>query len=238
MVAELAREDYEDMVADGLRPTLDDFDRMNLLALRLEAGAETTPANYPRIGWAGDVPFYEPTAAAIMWLQDYAVRAAGDAETRSTFYYFALAHGRQPEFFKGLETPQQIGRAVKEWLRTVGVTEDEMARACHYAGFGFDDAEPAVTPMRREYLKRRNKTAASENLEKLEQMVVDASAASGMSYSDLMACTPTRLNAMVVAAQVEAGLHVSRDVARMQVEYTTTVHEIRERLEKELKDGK
>ena len=59
MVAELAREDFEDMRAEGLNPTLDDFDRLNQLALRLEDGAETTPANHPRIGWAGDVPFHE-----------------------------------------------------------------------------------------------------------------------------------------------------------------------------------
>ena len=44
---------------------------------------------------------------------------------------------------------------------------------------------------------------------------------------------PARLNAMIVAAQVEAGATVSRDVAKAQVDYSATLREIRTRLEKE-----
>ena len=58
MVSELARGDFEDLQAEGLKPTLEDFDRLNQLALRLTDGSETTAANFPRIGWAGDVPFF------------------------------------------------------------------------------------------------------------------------------------------------------------------------------------
>ena len=61
MVCELARGDWEDLRAQGLNPTLEDFDRLNQLALPLKDGAETTAANFPRVGWAGDVPFFEPT---------------------------------------------------------------------------------------------------------------------------------------------------------------------------------
>lgn len=238
MVAELAKEDFEDLQAEGLNPSLADFDRLNQLALRLEDGAETTAANYPRIGWAGDVPFYEPTAAALMWLQDYARRVPCDRETMQTFYYFALAHGRNPDVFVGLVEPRQIGKAVKDWLRKLPCTELEIARACHYAAYGFDDARAAVSPMRKEYLRRKNKTIAADNMAKLEQYIAEASASSGMSYFDLLACTPSRLNAMVVAAQVEAGLQVSQDMAKAQVDYSCTLHEIRERLIKERDNGR
>lgn len=238
MVADLAREDYQDMLAEGLNPTLDDFDRLNQLALRLEDGAETTPANHPRIGWAGDIPFYEPTAAAIMWLQDFAQRVPCDGETQQNFYYFALAHGRDPAVFEGLETPKAIGKAVKDWLRRVPCTVREIARACHYAAWGYDDAMPAPTQKRLEYLRRKNITAAADNLQKLERVLAAASASSGMSYFDLLACTPSRLNAMVVAAQVEAGLQVSRDMQKAQVDYSVTLHEIRERLTRERDNGK
>lgn len=237
MVAQLAKEDYEDLKGEGLNPTLEDFDTLNQLALRLEDGAETTAANYPRIGWAADTPFYEPTAAAIMWLEDYAKRIPCDDETQHSFFYFALAHGRNPDVFKGLETPKQIGKAVRDWLRTVGATEKEMARACHYAAWGFDDAQAVPSKMRMEYLRRKNTTAAADNMTRLERLVAAAASSTGLSYADLMACTPSRLNAMVVAAQIEAGLQVSKNTAKLQVDYASTLAAIRERLIKEREDN-
>lgn len=238
MVADLARDDFEDLKAEGLSPTLDDFDRLNQLALRLEDGAETTPANHPRIGWAGDAPFHEPTACALMWLQDYAGRVKCDAETRQTFFYFACAHATDPTAFTGLETPRAIEKAVKKWLRSVPCTEREMARACHYAAWGFDDAEPAMSPMKMQHLRRTGKTAAVANLERLERILCAAAGQTGLSYLDLMAQTPSRLNALVVAAQIEAGATVSRDMAKAQVDYMTTLAEIRERLKRERDNGK
>lgn len=238
MVAELAKGDWEDLKAEGLNPTLEDFDRLNLLALRLEDGAETTPANHPRIGWAGDFPFHEPTAAALMWLQDYADRVPCDAQTRQTFFFFACAHATDPSAFDGLVTPDEIGKAVREWLRKVPCTAREMERACHYAAWGFDDAVPAATEMKLAYLRRTGRSAAMDNLAKLERIVAQAAGATGLSYLDLMAQTPSRLNAMIVAAQVEAGATVSRDMAKAQVDYTATLNEIRKRLEKERDDGK
>ena len=238
MVADLARDDFEDLKAEGLNPTLDDFDRLNQLALRLEDGAETTPANHPRIGWAGDVPFHEPTACALMWLQDYAGRVKCDAETRQTFFYFACAHATDPAAFSGIETPRAIEKAVKKRLRSIPCTEREMARACHYAAWGFDDAEPAMSPMKMQHLRRTGKTAAVANLERLERVLCAAAGQTGLSYLDLMAQTPSRLNALVVAAQIEAGATVSRDMAKAQVDYMTTLAEIRERLKRERDNGK
>ena len=225
------------MKAEGLNPTLDDFDRLNQLALRLEDGAETTPANHPRIGWAGDVPFHEPTACALMWLQDYAGHVPCDEETQQNFFYFACAHATDPSAFDGLETPKQIEKAVRAWLRKVPCTVREMARACHYATWGFDDAVAAPTEMKLEYMRRTGRTEAMENLARVERVMAQAAASTGLSYFDLLAQTPSRLNAMVVAAQVEAGAKVSRDVAKAQVDYSATLREIRTRLEKERADG-
>ena len=237
MVADLARRDFEALRAEGLDPTLDDFDRLNLLALRLEDGAETTPANHPRIGWAGDVPFHEPTACALMWLQDYASHVKCDAETRQTFFYFACAHATDPKAFEGLESPKAIAKAVKDWLRTVPCTVREMARACHYATWGFDDAVAAPTPTKLEYMRRTGRTVAMENLARVERVMAQAAASTGLSYFDLLAQTPSRLNAMVVAAQVEAGATVSLDVAKVQADYSGTLREIRMRLERERTNG-
>ena len=90
MISDLARGDYDDFVEKGLNPTLDDFDRLNSLALRMTDGAETTAANFPRVGWAGDVPFYQPTYQAFAWYLTYCDRLADPFEKDAAWFY-ALA---------------------------------------------------------------------------------------------------------------------------------------------------
>ncbi len=226
MVARLAKDDFEDMRAEGLEPTLEDFDRLNQLALRLERGAETTAATHPRTGWAGDVPFHEPTVAAIMWLNDYASRLAGDDDAAEAAYWFALAHATRPDVFKGLEAPGDIRAAVAKWLKSLPCTVAEIDRACRYAAFGLDDTpEPWPGPAR-----RSNRTAAEENAERLERLMAEAAASAGTGYLELMAETPSRLNALVLAAQVEAGAEFAPDVSRAQADYQLALSAIRKRL--------
>lgn len=238
MIAELAREDWEDLKGEGLNPTLADFDRLNQLALRIERGAETTAANAPRIGWVDDTPFYEPSVAALQWLYDFAYRCPADDATYNAAFYFACAHARKPETFNGLETPKAIEKALKKWLRSLPCTAREMERACMFAAYGFDDAVAAKTVMRKQREANDGMTAQARNAKHLEGIVASACAL-GMPYLDLLASTPSRLNAMIIAAQIDAGLVVSRDVIKMQVDYTETLKEIRERLtaEKEANDG-
>ena len=131
------------------------------------------------------------------------------------------------------ETLKSGEKAGKKWLRSLPCTEREMARACHYAAWGFDDAVPAISERRMEYLLRTGRSAAMENLVRLERVMAQAAASTGMSYIDLLSQTPSRLNAMVVAAQVEAGATVSRDTAKCQTDYSATLREIKMRLEKE-----
>lgn len=233
MISDLARDDFEDLKAEGLNPTLDDFDRLNMLALRLEDGPETTPACHPRIGWAGDIPFHEPTVCAIMWLQDYASHASADEETQQAFFFFACAHATDPSAFVGLESPREIEKAVRDWLRSTPCTVREMARACRYAAWGYDDAVAAETQMAETVRRRADRDKAAENVERLERLLSSAAALSGLSFLDFMAQTPSRLNAMVLAAQVEAGACLKRNVSLHQVRYLATLKEIRERLRSE-----
>lgn len=237
MIAELAKEDYNDLKGEGLSPTLEDFDRLNQLALRIERGAETTAANAPRIGWVDDVPFYEPTVAALQWLYEFAYRVNADTQTYNSFFYFACAHARKVEVFKELENPKAIEKAVKKWLKSLPCTAREIDRACMYAAYGFDDAKAAKTPMRKKREAEAQITVEGENARRLEELVA-SSLAHGIRYLDLLASTPSRLNAMIISAQIEAGLTLSRDVVKMQVDYTYTLQEIRERLiaEKEAHD--
>lgn len=239
MVARLARDDFEDLRAQGLNPTLEDFDRLNQIALRLADGAETTCANFPRVGWAGDVPFFEPTLAAFAWYHGYAVRAAANVETENTLWAFALAHAREPGAFDALKTPEAIDAAVSKWAASLPVTRDEVIRACRYAVKGFDDAEPpnhqtTEPPNNPRY--RADRTAAAKNLANLEAQLRAACAALKCPPDALMGETQTRLAAICEAAAVELGRPMSKDESRLRAAYDLTLREIVLRLRGE-KEG-
>lgn len=236
MVSELARGDWEDMRAEGLSPTLDDFDRLNRLALRLTDGAETTAANFPRIGWAGDVPFFEPTFQAFAWFHGFAVRAASDAETEFTLWAFALAHARTPRFFEGLESPEAIDRAATAWAKSLTATRAEVARACRWAALGEDDATPAENVGAKgegNPRYRADRSAAAKSLANLEARLAKACAALHAAPDALMAETPARLERMCEASDVELGRPLSRDEARLRADYDLTRREILRRLKAE-----
>lgn len=240
MISELAKGDIEDLKSRGLDPTLEDCDRLNQIALRLVDGAETTCANFPRVGWAGDVPFFEPTLQAFAWYHGFAVRYAKNEETENTFWAFALAHAREPGYFRSLETPEAIEKAVGEWAAALPVTCDEIFRACRYAARGFDDAEPGRPDDSSQSPRHRaDKSAAAKNLESVERILAKACAALHATPDALMHETPTRLDRLCEAAAVELGRPLTRDEARLHADYDLTLREITLRLmaEKEAADN-
>lgn len=238
MISKAARDDFEDLRAQGLNPTLEDFDRLNQLALRLTDGAETSCANFPRVGWAGDCPFYQPTLAAFAWYHGYAVRLASDDETANTFWWFALAHAREPKFFDALRTRDEIEAAVKSWVESLPVTRDEIVRAARYAVTGFDDAVAAKNDAGRAGaprtpLFRADRSEAAKNLARIEEQLVAACAALHCPPDALMGETQSRLDALCEAAAVELGKTVTKDQAKLQAAYDLTLREITKRLKAE-----
>jgi hypothetical protein len=236
MVSELARGDFEDLQAEGLNPSLEDFDRLNQLALKLTDGAETTAANFPRIGWAGDVPFYQPTIQAFTWYHTFAERAAANEETKSTFWAFALAHGRLPHFFDALTTPEAIDKAVSSWVEKLPVTREEVFRACRYAAIGFEDAVAANRDA--DVTHRANKEEAAKNLAALEERLAEACTALKVTPDALQCETPSRLDLIREKAAVELGKELKKNEALLHADYDLTLREIRRRLKAEVSNNK
>jgi hypothetical protein len=228
MVAELAKGDWLDLQAQGYNPSLEDFDRLNQLALKLMNGAETTTANFPRIGWAGDVPFYQPTMQVFAWYHTYAERAAANEETKSTLWAFALAHARIPHFFDRLTTPEEIDKAASAWVEKLPVTREEVFRACKYAAIGFDDAQAAERDG--DVTHRANKEEAARNLANLEAKIVEACVALKVAPDAIMCETPSRLDLIRENAAVELGKVMKKDEALLHADYDLTLREIRQRL--------
>ena len=80
MFSQLAKEDLDDLRAEGLNPTDEDVIRLHALAARITDGPETTAYNAPRFATAGGVVFFEPTMASFFWYS-YAKRFADDQPT-------------------------------------------------------------------------------------------------------------------------------------------------------------
>lgn len=228
MISELAKGDWLDLQAQGLNPTLEDFDRLNRLALRLTDGDETTAANFPRIGWAGDVPFFQPTLQAFTWFHSCALRHAANPETELTLWAFALAHAREPRFFERLDTSERINEAVSAWAESLPVTRDEIARACRYAAVGFDDAHAASGE--EPPVHRSDTEKAAANLAHLERRLAKACAVLHVAPDALMCETPTRLDMICEAASVELGREMVKDEAQLRADYGLTLREIMRRL--------
>lgn len=235
MIDELARGDWENLRSMGLNPTLEDFDRLNCIALRLREGEETTCANFPRIAWAGDIPFFEPTVQVYSWYHQYAVRVAANDETENTLWAYALAHARTPHAFDDLTTPEAIDKAVSAWAAKLPVTREEIVRACRYAARGFDDAvaaTPDSTPT-----QRANKSEAAKNLANLEQRLVKACAALHATPDQLQCETPSRLDRLCEAAAVELGKQMSKNESLLRADYDLTYREIYRRLTAQNKES-
>jgi hypothetical protein len=232
MVAGLAKGDWLELQAEGLNPSLEDFDRLNQLALRLTDGAETTCANFPRVGWAGDIPFYQPTIQAYVWYHTHAVRMAANEETEFTLWAYALAHARTPNFFNGLDNPDAINADVSDWAARLPVSRDEVLRACRYAAVGFDDAHPAEPDGMQDVRRRGDRNAAAANLATLESRLAKACAVMKVAPSELMTETPSRLDMICEAAAVELGKELVKDEAQLRADYDLTLREIRRRLKK------
>lgn len=231
MVSARAREDWEDLKAKGFSPTLEDFDRLNCIALRMTDGAETTAANFPRVGWAGDIPFFQPTYQVFAWYLTFADRLASNADRDSAWFY-ALAHARVVGAFDALTTPQAITSTVKAWIASLPCTAEEVCRACRYAVNGFDDAEVGKS-------EREEKLTADERKEKVKNAIhktlIDAASAAGIPPRELATETIVTIRELERRARERSGEKLGLDRSALQRDYDLTYREIYHRLEAEKK---
>lgn len=227
MISILAQEDYEAMIEDGLSPSLSDFDRLNTIALRLTDGSETTAANFPRIGWAGDIPFYQPTCIAITWYLTYVKRCGYDVETENMCWFYALAHARDIKSFD-VRSSSDIKSAVDEWMSNLPVTIDEITRACRYATVGYDDAVAAKTPQKMDEDKfKTDEDINRETIVAVNERLTSASALTGLRIDDLQQETPSRLDEMIADVKRLHKDGLVRDTSSLRAAYDMTYREIR-----------
>lgn len=127
------------MRANGYQPTDADVVALNDLAIRIERGENTTPANHPRIAFAGSTVLHEPTIGALEWWMDYGRDAAFTTKGRMETYFFMFANARRVDWLQTLTNAKDIRKAVRKWKQHVDATEEELWRATFWCRFGTND---------------------------------------------------------------------------------------------------
>ena len=233
MISQLAKDDLDDLRAEGLTPSDEDVIRLHALAARISDGPETTAYNAPRFAVAGGVVFWEPTMAAQFWYS-YAQRYADDTETEDWLFAFACAKGRERGYLDGLRDPEEIQCALGHFIASVTATKAEVENAVYYAAVGIEDPKPEKTDIAKE--REKNETPDERerrNFAALEEKLAAAAAATGLTFDDLMCQTPSRLRGMIYAAHVQAGMEMTKTSARAHADYLATLNAITKRLREE-----
>ena len=233
MTSPLAKDDLDDLRAEGLKPTDEDVIRLHALALKITDGPETTAYNAPRFAVAGGFVFWEPTIAALMWY-GYAKNFADDEPTADWMFAFACAKGRERGYLDGLRDPDEIQCAIGCFMASFTGTKEELDNAVYFAAVGKAEPRPEKTELAK---KRENDETPDErerkNFAALEEKLAEAAAATGLTFDDLMVQTPSRLRGMIYAAHVQAGMQLSKPTAKANADYLATLSAIRKRLEAE-----
>lgn len=232
MISQLAKDDLDDLRAEGLTPSDEDVIRLHALAARISDGPETTAYNAPRFAVAGGVVFWEPTMAARFWY-GYAKRYADDTETEDWLFAFACAKGRERGYLDGLRDPEEIQCALGHFVASVTATNAEVENAVYYAAVGQE-----VKPEKTELAKRRERDTTPDERERsnfaaLEEILAQAAAETGLTFDDLMCQTPSRLLGMIYAAHVQAGMKLTKTSAKAHADYLSTLNAITKRLRSE-----
>ena len=220
MFSELAKNDLIALRQQGFEPTDEDVIKLNDLALAIERGRNTTPANMPRIGFAGNVTLHEPTIGALIWWNQYGIDATTNVKQKMMTYFFMLANSRNLDELSKLETPHDINKAVKKWSKTIEATEDELWRALWYVKYGYE--EPDME-------KQKEETDEDELLDSLWALVASASGMLDLPPDQLKTLTRSTLTSIMIKASVKAGCPLKCSVAKKYIAYKRLMREIEER---------
>ena len=236
MISQLAKDDLDDLRAEGLTPSDEDIIRLHALGRRVSDGQETTAYNAPRFAIAGGVVFWEPTLAAFYFYR-YASTFAEDEATADWLFAFACARGRDHGYLENLRDPKEIERALGNFIASITASKYEVDNAVYYAAVGVDDPEPEKTDMAKAKEAREAALDPGErerrNFQRLEERLSRAAAATGLTFDDIMVQTPSRLSAMIYAAHVQAGMQLTAASSKANADYLATLSAIRKRLREE-----
>lgn len=221
MLTKTAEIDLKALRDAGFSPTDAEVVKLNDLALEIERGRDTTPANHPRFAFAGSVVLHEPTIGALEWWVQFGKDAAFTNDGRLMTYFFMMAHARNVDYLNTLERASDIRKAVKEWKKRVDATQEELWRACLYVKHGDESAggDPTV----------HTSLTEDEALDIMWNDLIQAAGALHLRPDDLKTMTHSALLDTLIQASVFAHVPMKKSVAGNYIAYRQLLRKIEER---------
>ena len=144
-------------------------------------------------------------------------------------YFYMLAHATSIDVLFNLKTSKQILDAVKEWLKTVDATEQELWAGLMWVKYGdTPEGEFAAETLNKE---DEEEEVDEEDREKsyLYSILLDAAALTGINPNDLKTQTVSNLDKMIIWAKRRAGYDVKPSIAKDYIAYKQMLKKIEER---------
>lgn len=221
MISKMAKSDLISLREQGYQPTDEDIIKLNDLALKIERGKETTPANMPRIAVVGNVVLHEPTIGAIQWWEEYGKNASYTSELKMMVYYWTLAFANEVEYINQFKTHREIQREVKKWMKKLNCTEEQLWKGLLWVKFGGDHDNPNDE-------KVKEILDDEQTMNYIWSMVLKVSSSTGTKVEDLMTRTPTELSYMLVQSYLLAHIPMKQSVADDYIAYRMLMKKIEE----------
>ena len=221
MLSEMAKNDLIALRQQGFKPTDEEIVALNDIAVRLEHGKETTPANAPRVAFAGNVVFHEPTLGALEWWYGFGSSAAYSTKWRIYTYFFMLANAKNLDYLDKLESAKDINKAVQKWMKGVNATENELWRALWYVKFGERGVDIGDTD--------GEEPTSDESRDKIWDTICMAAGLFGVPPDSLRTYTQSTVLSCIEKSAPRTHAVLKKSVAEDYIRYKKSLREIEQR---------
>ena len=218
----MAKNDLMSLREQGYQPTDEEIIKLNDLALKIERGKETTPANMPRIAVVGNVVLHEPTVGSIQWWENFGKNASYSDEMKMMVYYWTLTYATEVDYLNKFKSHREIFKEVKNWSKKLTCTEEQLWKGLLWVKFGGDNDNPNDQ-------KVKEILDDEQTMNYIWSIVLKVSSSTGIKVEELMTRTQTELSYMLVQSYILAHIPIKQSVADNYIAYRMLIKKIEER---------
>lgn len=222
MLSKMAKNDLMSLREQGYQPTDEEIIKLNDLALKIERGKETTPANMPRIAVVGNVVLHEPTVGSIQWWENFGKNASYSDEMKMMVYYWTLTYATEVDYLNKFKSHREIFKEVKNWSKKLTCTEEQLWKGLLWVKFGGDNDNPNDQ-------KIKEILDDEQTMNYIWSIVLKVSSSTGIKVEELMTRTQTELSYMLVQSYILAHIPIKQSVADNYIAYRMLIKKIEER---------